>query len=399
MSETAPEIAPLSTGGVRSGSTMRMMNRRMFLSGSAALLAAACGGARSSRTTLAPGAADAKAAELCKRAWVFDGNLVAPLDDEKPLPAEMVALVRKSGLSAFKQTLGGPVATYDDTKKEIAGFDAAIAMSGGLYQKIEKIGDFDAARAAGKIGLVYSFEAVEMLESKIDRIDEFSGLGVRVMQLSYNKQSPFAAGVLVPQPSAGLTELGRQAIARMNQRGVTVDLSHCDEPSSLAAVAASTRPVAITHAGCSAIHAHPRNKSDRLLRAVADKGGTVGIYELSFLSAGPAQQSLDEYIAHVTHAIDVCGEDHVGVGSDALLMPFDVTPENMAEWNKGIEERRALGVGAPEEGRPPFVVGLNRSDRYVVIASALLQRGYAEQTVEKILGGNFRRLLAATWLA
>lgn len=379
---------------------MFMMNRRTFLSSSAALVAAAaCGGARSSRTAIAPGAADAKAAELCKRAWVFDGNLVAPVDDEKALPAEVVAQVRKSGLSAFKQTLGGPAGGYEDTKKEIEGYDKGMAMSGGLYQKIAKIGDFDQARAAGKVGIVYSFEAVEMLEGKIERIDEFSAMGVRVMQLSYNRQSPFAAGVLVPQPSAGLTELGRQAIARMNALGVTVDVSHSDEPSSLAAVAASSKPVAITHAGCSAIHAHPRNKSDRLLRAVADKGGTVGIYELSFLSAGPAQQSLDEYLAHVTHAIDVCGEDHVGIGSDALLMPFDVTPENMAEWDKGIEERKRLGVGAPEEGRPPFVVGLNRADRYVVIASALLQRGYAEQTVEKLLGANFRRVLAATWLA
>lgn len=343
--------------------------------------------------------ADSAAAQLCRRVLVLDGNLVPPIDDEKPLPAEIVTQIRASGLSALKATLGGPAGSYADTLEEIAGTTRGIAASGGLYRQVTRMADLAVARQTGAIGVIYSFESVEMLEGKLERIDEFSGLGVRVMQLAYNKQSPFAAGVLVPQPSAGLTELGRQAVARMNKLGVTVDLSHSDEPSSLAVLAASTRPVLITHAGCAAIHAHPRNKSDRLLRAVSERGGTVGIYELSYLSAGPAQQSLEDYLAHLGHALDVCGEDHVGIGSDALLTAFDTSPANMAMWDRSIAERKALNVAAPEEGRPPFVVGLNRSDRYVRIASAMLARGYPERVVEKVLGENFRRVFAATWLA
>jgi membrane dipeptidase len=207
----------------------------------------------------------------------------------------------------------------------------------------------------------------------------------------------FASGVLSPQPSAGLTALGRDAVHRMNALGVSLDLSHCDEASTLAALAASSKPALITHAGCDAVHAHPRNKSDAVLRAMADKGGVVGIYDLSFLAQAPKQPTLDDYLRHMTHALDVCGEDHVGIGSDALLMPFDTSPESMAEWNKDIAARKASGVGAPGEGPPPFVLGLNRPDRHFLIADALEQRGCKTRTIEKVLGLNFQRVFAATW--
>lgn len=376
----------------------RAMNRRMFLQSSAALVAAACAPSSSKKGAAMPAAsADAAAARLIKTAFVFDGNLVPPLDPDQPLPAEVVQGVKACGLTAVKLTLGGVHSSYAETVEELDVAAKAIANSGGLYHQVKTLADLDAGKRTGSLGIIASFESVAMMEAKLERIDEFAGRGVRVMQLSYNPSSPFAAGVLAPQPSSGLTELGRQAVARMNQVGVTVDLSHSDEASCLAAIAASTRPVVISHAGCAAVYAHPRNKTDAVLRALADKGGTIGIYELSFLSRGPAQQTLDDYLAHVQHALDVCGEDHVGIGSDMFLMPFDTSPESMAEWTKDTEERKALGVAAPEEGRPPFVVGLNRADRAERIASALLQRGIPERVVEKILGANFRRVLTATW--
>jgi membrane dipeptidase len=371
---------------------MTVIHRRTFLQSTAALLAAC---AARPRPTASPDTADA----LYRRAIVIDGNLVPPLDDEHALPADVVAAVKASGLTAIKVTVGGSSGDYAATRAEIDGLTRAIALAGGTYQRILRTADLAAAKRSGAVGIISSFEAVEMLEGSIERIEEFSDLGVRVMQLSYNKPSPFAAGVLAPQPSSGLTELGRQAVAKMNALGVTLDLSHADEPSTLAALRAASKPAVISHAGCSAIYAHPRNKSDAVLRALADRGGTIGIYELSFLSAGPAQQALEDYLAHVEHALQVCGEDHVGIGSDALLMPFDTTPENMAMWDKDIAARKAAGIGAPEEGRPPFVVGLNRPDRARHIARALIARRHPERVVEKLLGANFQRVFAQTWPA
>lgn len=366
-----------------------MIDRRLFLAAGAA-------------TALIPPAARAATDEdaldrLLRQVPVINGNLVAPFDDAAPLDAETAAQVRASGLTAFKMTIGGPSGGYDDVNADILAFDKAIGMSAGVYMKITRPEDFETARRTGAVGVIYSFEAADMLGEDVARIDHFAAMGVRVMQLSYNTASPFASGVMVPQPSTGLTELGRAAVARMNATGVTLDLSHADEPSSLAAVAASTRPVAITHAGCASVYAHPRNKSDAVLRAVADKGGVVGLYELGYISPGPGQQSMDDYLAHLLRALSVCGEDHVGIGSDALLTPFDTSPESMAQWNASIEARRVAGVAAPGEGRPPFVEGLNRPDRCAVIARALLDRGQPIRVVEKVLGANFLRVFSETW--
>jgi len=380
---------------------MRVMtDRRTLLAGSAALLTpglAEAGSRAASQGRAARQTGGDAIARLYRNAMVIDGNLVAPFDDEGPLDRENADLVRKSGLTAIKVTLAGSSGDYAQANADLASLDKAIGFNADLYMKIVNAEDLKTAKRRGRVGVIYSFEAAEMLDGKLDNIDHFAGLGVKVMQLSYNTVSPFASGVMAPQPSAGLTPLGREAVARMNALGVTLDLSHADARSSLDAVTASSRPVAITHAGCAAVYAHPRNKPDEVLKAVANSGGVVGIYELSYISAGPAQQSLDDYMAHMLHALSVCGEDHVGIGSDALLTPFDTSPESMAEWDASIAARAASGVGAPGEGRPPYVEGLNRPDRSEIIARALLARGQPVRVVEKVLGANFQRVFTETW--
>ncbi|MFT4253506.1 MAG: membrane dipeptidase [Caulobacter sp.] len=342
-------------------------------------------------------AAASSAADLYRGAVVINGNLILPIDDEKPLDQTARDQIKASGLTAAKMTIGGSGGeTRAQVVESIAGFDKAVALNPDVYMKVTGPADFARAKASGRVGVIYSFEAAEMLEGDLAAIDQFRGLGVLVMGLSYNRTTPFASGTMSKE-STGLTDLGRRAVARMNARGVTVDVSHNDEKSSLAAIAASDRPVLVTHAGCDAVHAHPRNKSDALMRELADRGGVMGIYELSYLTTAPTQPSLEVYLAHLTHALKVCGEDHVGIGSDALLWPFDTSAESMAQWNASLEARKAAGVAAPGEGPPPFVTGLNRPDRCAIVADALLKRGYKARVVEKVLGGNFRRVFDETW--
>lgn len=341
--------------------------------------------------------AAAKSDPFYRNALVIDGNMVGPIDPDEHVDAKTAAQVRSSGITAYKQTLGGAgTMSKAETDAQVTETEAAIAKNGDLFMKIASVADFAAAKKSGKVGVIFSFEAGEMLEGTIDTIDHFRAAGVLVMGLSYNKTTPFASGVMVPQ-STGLTDLGRQAVERMNALGVTLDVSHSDEQSSLGALQASTKPVLITHAGCTAIHPHPRNKSDVLLRAIADKGGVVGIYELSYL-VGAGQPKLADYLSHLTHALKICGEDHVGIGTDGLLTPFDTSPESMKEWNKSIKARKDAGVAAPGEGPPPFVVGLNRPDRCAVIAGALRKQGYGDRTIEKVLGSNFQRVFSETWI-
>ena len=123
----------------------------------------------------------------------------------------------------------------------------------------------------------------------------------------------------------------------------------------------------------------------------------VGIYDLIYLTPSPRQPTLADYMAHMTHALKVCGEDHVGIGTDGSVQPFDTSPENVAAFNKLSAERRASGVAAPGEDRLPYVEGLNTPMRCEIIADELIKAGYSAKSAEKVLGSNFARALGEIW--
>jgi membrane dipeptidase len=214
------------------------------------------------------------------------------------------------------------------------------------------------------------------------------------MQLTYNRRTPFGAGCLDGETD-GLTDLGRKAIAKMNELGVALDLSHSNTRTTADGIAASTKPPIITHAGCRAVYMHPRNKEDRELKALADRGGVVGIYMLPYLTASPKQPMLDDYLQHLEHALKVCGEEHVGIGSDVPF--FHVDDADLAEMKQAAEKRKADGIAAPGEDRPTYIPDLNTPRKMELIADALLKRGHKTAVVEKILGANFRRVFGEIW--
>jgi membrane dipeptidase len=345
---------------------------------------------------LAQGDPDAKAvaAALYKHAFVLDCNSVPPLADSTVIPAADLDIARNSGVTVVKLSLGGINHNFEDAIGEIAYMERVIERYPDHFLQVRKQSDFDRARRERKLGMIFSFESVEMLAGDVERIELFRNLGVRVMQLSYNKRSPFASGVLA---EGGLTPVGRKAVAKMNEAGVAIDLSHANEQTTRAVLAAGTKPALITHAGCAAVHAHPRNKSDEILRSVANKGGVIGIYMLPYLTASPKQPTVDDYISHMAHALNIAGEDHVGVGSDVGMKPFDKSPDSIAAYNKVVEERKKAGISAPGEDRPPYVEGLNSPRKIELIAAALLKRGNSTAVVEKVIGANFYRAFREIW--
>jgi membrane dipeptidase len=368
------------------------MHRRDFVIGAGALAASLAAPAS------AQDSISARARSVFRRATVLDCNLGPPIySPDLPLSAETIAIARNTGVSAIKTSMGGFNAPFEDTIAEIAFYQRIIEAHPEAFMQIRSVADIATAKRDRKLGIIFSFESAACLEDKVDRIDLFRHLGVRVMQLGYNTPSPFGGGVMSPADST-LTELGRQAVARMNAQGVALDLSHANPATTSAAIEASTKPVLITHAGCAAIHNNPRNKTDDQLRAIANKGGVVGIYDLFYLAPAGRQPNLDDYMAHMTHALNVCGEDHVGIGSDTTFTAFEMSDEDRAAWNAETERRVAAGVAAPEEdGRLPMTEGLNRPDRCLVIADALLDRGHSARVVEKVLGANFIRAFGECW--
>jgi membrane dipeptidase len=337
------------------------------------------------------------AAALYKRALILDCNSGPPFEGGKlPLPQNDLDMVRDSGVNFVKLSLAGINGDFEEAVKEIAYVYQMIEVHPAYFTQVRVPADFERAKREAKMGIILSFESVEMLEGKLERLDLFRTLGVRVMQLSYNRKSPFAAGVMEPR-GGGLTPLGKDAVKKMNGLGITIDLSHANESTTSDVLATSSKPVIVSHAGCAAIHPHPRNKTDDQLKRLAEKGGVFGIYDLPYLTASPKQPTVDDYMAHLEHALKVAGEDHVGIGSDVGVDPFDTSPKGMAEFNKVEEERQKSGLAAPEEDRPTYVIGLNMPRKLEVITEQLLKRGYSSTTVERILGRNFVRVLTETW--
>ena len=332
---------------------------------------------------------------LYRDAFVLDCNTLASIGLEFDDAASFQAL-RDSGVSALKSTLGDANGTFEEAVADIAAAQALIKQHPDQFIKVVNHGDLLRAKPEHKVAVIFSFEAASMLEDKLDRIDLFRQLDVLIMQLSYNHDTPLGHGCLDGE-TGGVTDLGRQAIARMNNLGVALDLSHSNTQTTTEGIAISQKPPLITHAGCRAVFMHPRNKRDEEMKALADKGGVMGIYMLPFLTPDDRQPMLADYMQHIVHALKVCGEDHVGIGTDTAFVT--VTGTELQAMKKDEQDRRRNGVGAPGENRPPYIPDINTPRKLELVAAALLEHGYSARAIDKVLGLNFRRVFEEIWIA
>ena len=374
------------------------MNRREFsqvLAGVAALGAVDPAVRAAASAVEEPQGVSDATRQLYASSLILDCNSSPPVE-RLPLTQADLELVRGSGVNIIKLTLGGINDDFAHTVASIAQVQQLIELHPQYFTAVRNAADMARAQHEHRLGIILSFESVEMLGGQLSSFEVFRNLGVRVMQLSYNRTSPFAAGVMAPK-GGGLTALGHEAVREMNRLGVAIDVSHANPATTADVLASSSQPPVMTHAGCAAVHVHPRNKTDEQLRALAAKGGVVGIYDLPYLTPSPRQPTVDDYMAHLAHALEVAGEDHVGIGSDVGIAPLDTSPSGMADTERELKERRAAGLSAPEEDRPPYVIGLNTPRRLEIIADRLLKRGYSAGVTEKVLGANFARVFTQIW--
>ena len=305
-----------------------------------------------------------------------------------------------SGLNAINITLGyvsGNMEPFEYSVSEIGQWDALLRKNSGRLLKVYNASDILLARGQHKIGVIYGFQNAAMLGTKPERVDIFANLGVRVIQLTYNPANLLGDGSMAPG-NHGLTPLGHEVVERLNANHVMVDLSHSGQKTCLDAARASKQPISINHTGCRALNDVPRNKTDEELRLVATRGGFVGIYFMPFLNP-TSHATADDVVAHIEHAVDVCGEDHVGIGTDGPVTAIDDLEAYKTHLAAEIAARRAAGISATGE-RPdsfPFVVNLRGVQQFRELADRLQQRGYTTGRIEKILGRNFLRYAQDIW--
>jgi membrane dipeptidase len=232
---------------------------------------------------------------------------------------------KASGVTAVNITLGTTEreGLFEKTIADIGQWETRLAAHPDRLLKVRSARDIESAKISGRLGIIYGFQDPGVLEGKVDRLQILNDFGVRIIQLTYNRRSELGDGCLEPE-NRGLTPFGRIVVDRMNQLGMLVDLSHCGRRTTTEAIAASKKPVSITHAGCAAVAHTARNKSDEALKLLADRGGVVGIYFMPFLRTKGDATAAD-VVQHVEHALKVCGEEHVGIGTDGRISPVELT--------------------------------------------------------------------------
>lgn len=316
-----------------------------------------------------------------------------------PLRPATLAHISRSGVTGVNLTVNGrdseTGSAYTNSVARISQWLTEVEANPEVLVLVRGVADLHQAKERGALGLILGFQDAVPFESDLSLIDDFYARGLRIIQLTYNVQNRIGTGCLAPT-DGGLTALGREAVTRMDDLGILVDLSHCGSRTTLDGIQASAGPVAITHSGCNTIFRHPRSKDDEALRLLADRGGVVGIYLMPFLNeSGPP--TADAVLRHIDHALSVCGEDHVGIGSDQGIAPLDVSGDFPERFVEVSTQRSAAGIAAPREDTIPYVPELNDARKLETIADLMAARGHSSRVIEKVLGANFARLFGEVW--
>jgi membrane dipeptidase len=369
------------------------IDRRTMIAGSAAALIGAPGLARGSA-----------ASGWYDRAIVIDG--LGGTGD--PYMAEGVTRMTErgwaetvaTGVTAVRDTVL-PVGNFADPwgeyLKEIAAKQDLLGANPERLLLVRSAADILKAKREKKFAVILGTQDTSMIGPELDRLAQLQKDGVITVQLTYNNRNLAGDGALEPA-NAGLSKLGKATIERIEAEKLLLDLSHGGARTMAEAAAVAKRPLVISHTGARALTDHVRNTGDDTIRAVAAKGGVVGVYFMPFLSLDSHPKAAD-LIAHVEHVAKVAGEDHVGIGTDNGVLPImldDATKEKMKKWQL---ERIKAGIASPGEGVGvfPMVEDYNSVDRYHRFANDLAKRGWSQSRLEKLMGGNFLRVYREAW--
>lgn len=331
--------------------------------------------------------------ELHQDSLVIDG-LVYHCDGD-------VSDLTSGAIDAINVTTCHFEADFPEACDEIARWSGRLARSDSPWLQIETADDFDRAKANGKVGLIMGWQNCRPIADELDRLYFFRRLGLRIMQLTYNFRNALGDGCLEPE-EAGLTLLGRDAVRIMNELGIAIDLSHVGDRTMRDAIEVSQQPVLITHANARAIANLERNKTDEIIRLVADKGGVIGasIYGPMCWDGNPDRKpSIDDYLRHVDHLVEIAGIAHISFGTDlATGANYQRMAFERGHWRRwdGINRfNKTFGEDIPAR----YLSDCNKHSDLPKITKALSDRGWKNEDIQGYLGGNLRRVLDRIWSA
>lgn len=304
---------------------------------------------------------------------------------------------RDSGVNVI--ALGGGGGSYEGGLRFAAEWNGFLASHADWFVRVDDPRDFAGLPESGKVGVMITCQRSDHFRD-VDDVDLFHGLGQRVSQLTYNFQNRIGSGFLEHR-DGGLTVFGHEVLERMQQVGMAVDVSHCADATTMDALDAATRPVVFTHASCRALlPGYMRCKTDDAVRALAAAGGVMGIPFIRFMIKQAPPVSVEDVVDHFDHVARLVGVEHVGIGSDLDLDGRDSPrrPEVEGQTQGPMTQPNVERYNAyfTEDGYA-HIEGLNHSKRVFDLTDALIRRGYSDDDIRLMLGGNFVRVLTDLW--
>jgi membrane dipeptidase len=336
-----------------------------------------------------------RAVDLVRQSLVID--MLAPLKIDMgadfysvPLSEKDAAEFRSSGITGFHHAvgIGGPTAR-EQALTFFSVWGNYAARNSHVFTAVDKVADLVRAKKDGKCAVIMGLQNSDHFLRPTD-VKFFYEIGQRCSQLTYNSQNRIGSGS-TERVDGGVTDFGVSIIEAMNAVGMLIDVSHSGDRTTLDAIALSPKPIAITHSNCRALVDHPRVKTDEAIKALAAKGGVMGITGVRNFISKTEPTNIGTMVDHIDHVAKLVGIDHVGIGSDADLNGYDdVSPATNKALRAAYKDSYAFRDKIDTDG---FDHPLKMYD----LTEELIRRKYSDANIIAVLGGNFQRLLTSTW--
>lgn len=331
----------------------------------------------------------AAAAELHRQSIVIDATCPL-LNDERYLPWWI-----EGGVTAAAPSVGGDKGARGSLDS-LATWIKRIEQNPGLLL-VKSAADIERAKQEDRFGIIFHFQGTEPVEDNVDLVWAYKALGVGMIQLSYNVKNRVGDGC-EERTDCGLSRFGLRLIETMNAARVIVDCSHTGYRTTMEAIEASTAPTVFSHANAKGVHPSPRNITDEQARAIAATNGLIGAVGFPAFVADSPRPSLDQFIDHIVYFGNLIGIDHVGLGIDYFNGQVPVAnPDEISTWYDAII---ASGRWTPQAYPPPpyhYPDGLDTPRGFPNLTARLSERGFSDDEVKKIVGGNWVRVFRDVW--
>lgn len=327
-----------------------------------------------------------RALTLLEKATVIDSLQYIPVVKDE----DYFRVMRKAGITASHITVSELSDNFSQALKKLLDWHCLVERKESVLAIATVTKDIKDAKKRGKVAVIMGLQNPKPIEDDIGLLKLFYKLGIRVVQLTYQNRSLIGDGCC-ERTNCGLSKFGVRVIEEMNKLGSLIDLSHCGYRTTMEAIDLSKDPVAFTHAGLYSFCRNPRNKSDEQIKALAGKGGVIGMLTWSRLCEvkDGVRPTVEYYLDFVDYVVKLVGIDHVGIGTDFEPM---WTREDFDKFRFDFPE-----LCGKYEFDTKSIEGFSHISCLPNVTRGLVARGYSDLEILKILGLNFLKLFKRVW--